>query len=68
MEIKALDISIQKLDSPQGAVSSTTLFNIYISNLPESIKSLKGINIGMFADNMIIWTTDKTTPTSRNQK
>lgn len=47
---KSLEYKQTKLGLPQGAVSSTTLFNIFINDLPQLIKSLKGMNISMFAD------------------
>jgi retron-type reverse transcriptase len=43
---------------PQGAVTSTTLFNAYINNLPNTLKNNK-INIGMYADDVVIWTSTK---------
>jgi hypothetical protein len=43
---------------PQGAVTSTTLFNAYINDLPNTLKNNK-INIGMYADDVVIWTSTK---------
>jgi hypothetical protein len=44
---------------PQGAVSSTTLFNTYINNLPAELKTDRNIKCAMFADDVAIWTTVK---------
>ena len=38
-----------KLGLPQGAVTSTTLFNAYIKDLPNTVRNTK-INTGMYAD------------------
>ena len=51
-----------KVGLPQGAVSSTTLFNLYVNDLPKEFKSIENINTCMFADDIIIWTK------SRNDK
>lgn len=40
---------------PQGSPLSCTLFLIYINDLPEQLKVSKA----MFADDLILWTTDK---------
>jgi retron-type reverse transcriptase len=48
-----------KTGLPQGAVTSTTLFNIYINDLPERSKSVNGIQTCMFADDVVIWTKTK---------
>jgi retron-type reverse transcriptase len=43
---------------PQGAVTSSTLFNAYINDLPNTLNNNK-INIGMYADDVVIWTSTK---------
>lgn len=48
-----------KVGLPQGAISSTSLFNIYINNCPNTIRSNNDIKLGMFADDVVIWTSAK---------
>jgi len=43
---------------PQGTVTSTTLFNAYINDLPNTAKNNK-TNIGMYANDVVIWTSTK---------
>jgi len=43
---------------PQGAVTSTTLFNAYINDLPNTVKNNK-TNIGIYANDVVIWTSTK---------
>jgi len=43
---------------PQGAVTSTTLINTYINNLPNTVKNNK-TNMGMYANDVVIWTSTK---------
>mgnify|MGYP000415626391 CR=1 FL=1 len=53
---------------PQGAVSSTTLFNVYVNDLPNELKSIKNIKCAMFADDIVIWTTCKNSARNHNQQ
>ena len=46
-----------KVGLPQGAVTSTTLFNAYINNLPNIARNTK-TNIGTYADD-VIWASIK---------
>ena len=39
-------------------MTSTTLFNAYINDLPNTVTNNK-INIGMYADDVVIWTSTK---------
>ena len=41
---------------PQGAVLSTTLFNLYINDLPDIIEKSK-MKIALFADDLVMWTS-----------
>ena len=43
---------------PQTAVTSTTLFNAHINDLPNIVRNTK-TNIGMYADNVVIWASTK---------
>jgi len=43
---------------PQGAVTSTTLFNAYINDLPNTVKNNK-TNTGMYANDVVIWLSTK---------
>jgi hypothetical protein len=47
-----------KVGSPQAAVTSTTLFNIYINDLPNNMRNTKN-NIEMYADDVVIWASTK---------
>lgn len=47
-----------KLGLPQGAVTSTTLFNAYINDRPNTVRNTK-TNIGLYADNAVVWTSTK---------
>ena len=44
----------------QGDVSSANLFNIYISDLAETVKKINNIQICMYAEIKVIWTTANT--------
>jgi retron-type reverse transcriptase len=46
-----------KVGLPQGTVTSTTLFNVYI-DLPNTVRNTK-TNIEMYADDGVIWTSTK---------
>ena len=48
-----------KIGLPQGAVSSTILFNVYISDLPKHLKKIEGIKVSMFVDDVVIWASAK---------
>jgi len=43
---------------PQGAVTSTTLFNVYINDLPNIVRNTK-TNRGMYADKVVMWASTK---------
>jgi len=43
---------------PQGAVTSTTLFHAYINDLPNIVRNTK-TNVGMYADDKVIWASTK---------
>jgi hypothetical protein len=47
-----------KVGLPQGAVTSTTLFNVYINDLPNIVRNAK-TNIGMYADDVVTWASTK---------
>jgi len=47
-----------KLGLHQGAVTSTTLFNVHINDLPNIVRNTK-TNIGMYADDIVIWASTK---------
>jgi len=47
-----------KVGLPQGAVISTTLFNVYINDLPNIVRNTK-TNIRMYANDIVIWTSTK---------
>ena len=51
-----MELSYQHLNLGllQEAASSTTLFNIYINDLPERLKKTEGIRVSMFTDIMIL--------------
>ena len=40
---------------PQGAVTSCSLFNIYVNDLVKSIKSVEGIHCLLYADDLVLW-------------
>jgi hypothetical protein len=40
---------------PQGTVNIPMLFNILINDLPGALKTVPGIKVKMFADDVIIW-------------
>jgi hypothetical protein len=42
---------------PQGAVTSTTLFNVMINDLPAWLGKIKSIKSALFADDLVIWTS-----------
>jgi hypothetical protein len=42
---------------PQGTVTSPMLFNILINDLPDALKTVPGIKVKMFADDVIIRTS-----------
>jgi hypothetical protein len=42
---------------PQGAVTSTTLFNVMINDLPAQLGEIKNIKSALFADGLVIWTS-----------
>jgi hypothetical protein len=44
---------------PKGAVSSMTLFNTCINDLPAELKTDRNVKCAMFADDIAIWTTVK---------
>lgn len=44
-----------RIGLPQGAVSSCVLFNLYTNDLIEKLKKIEGVNVCMFADDMVIW-------------
>ena len=48
----------RKVGLPQGAVTSTTLFNTYINDLPNIVRNTN-INMGMYADDVVIWASTK---------
>ena len=48
-----------RIGLPQGAVTSALLFNIYINDLTETLKKTNNIQVGMFADDVVIWTSTK---------
>ena len=52
------------LGLPQGAVLSTTLFNIYINDLPQQAEKV-GVKTALFADDLIIWSSQKTNKTEK---
>jgi hypothetical protein len=41
---------------PQGAVTSCTLFNLYINNLTDKLNSISGIKCLLYADDLVFWT------------
>ena len=49
-----------KVGLPQGAASSTTLFNVYINDLPKKLQTIPGIEVSMFADDVVLWAAEKT--------
>ena len=47
---------------PQGAVTSCTLFNLYINDLIGELNSIPGIQCLLYADDLVFWTeADKST-------
>ena len=46
---------INKVGLPQSTANRCAIFNIYISHLVNKLKSIKGINVCMFIDNVVIW-------------
>jgi hypothetical protein len=42
---------------PQGAVTSTTLFNVMINDLSARLGEIKNIKSALFADDLVIWTS-----------
>ncbi|KAL1446488.1 hypothetical protein WDU94_006587 [Cyamophila willieti] len=47
-----------KTGLPQGAVSSTTLFNVYINDLLVKLEK-SGVKVAAFADDIVIWSAEK---------
>ena len=41
---------------PKGAVTSCTLFNLYINDLIGELNSLPGIKCLLYADDLVFWT------------
>ena len=50
------DIFYLENGSPQGGVLSTTLFNVIMNTLSESLNDFEGISLSQFADDGAIWT------------
>ena len=48
-----------KAGTPQGAVLSPSLFNIFVDDLRDAIGIDKEVFLGQYADDIAIWTTDK---------
>jgi retron-type reverse transcriptase len=42
---------------PQGAVTSTILFNVMINDLTARLCEIKNIKLVLFADDLVIWTS-----------
>ncbi|KAI5754580.1 hypothetical protein M8J77_009716 [Diaphorina citri] len=49
---------------PQGAVLSTTLFNVYVNDLLSTLEKT-GVKVAAFADDIVIWSSRK--PNQQNQ-
>lgn len=52
---------------PQGAVLSTTLFNIFINDLPQKIQE-SGVKCALFADDLVMWTSKPKNKTIQLEK
>jgi len=51
---------ISQTGLPQGAVTSCTLFNLYINHLTGELNSIPDIKCLLYADDLVFWTeTDK---------
>ncbi|KAI5717320.1 hypothetical protein M8J77_003824 [Diaphorina citri] len=52
---------------PQGAVSSTTLFNIFINDLLPTLEKT-GVKVAAFADDIVIWKLGKSKESQQLQR
>ena len=48
-----------KIGLTQGAVSSTTLFNVCMNYLCKRLKKIPGLNCAVYADDVVFWTLVK---------
>ena len=60
MATQSQNTNIQSQSHSQGAVLSTTLFNIYINDLLQTLET-SGIKVAAFADDIVIWSSRKST-------
>ena len=51
---------------PQGAVLSTTLFNVYINDLPDTIEK-SNMKTALYADDLVMWTSTNKKNSSKLQ-
>ncbi|GFY38073.1 reverse transcriptase domain-containing protein [Trichonephila inaurata madagascariensis] len=50
---------ILKTGLPQGAVSSCSLFEIYINDLILNVREISGVKCLLYADDLVFWTVSK---------
>jgi endonuclease/exonuclease/phosphatase family metal-dependent hydrolase len=54
-----------KAGTPQGAILSPTLFNLWVSDIPQPLRRQKKTHLSQFADDIATWSTARSVETAR---